>query len=72
MAADDPDGPVPLLFDHILAIASCARQAFQNEGYMLCSVSCNKCCQQSSLASFYVILSPVGVTFASYFSLGLF
>ncbi|KAL3649589.1 hypothetical protein CASFOL_005992 [Castilleja foliolosa] len=32
MAADDPDGPVPLLFDHILAIASCARQAFQNEG----------------------------------------
>ncbi|KAK4411524.1 Bifunctional fucokinase/fucose pyrophosphorylase, partial [Sesamum angolense] len=34
MAADDPDGPVPLLFDHILAIASCARQAFQNEGGM--------------------------------------
>lgn len=34
MAADDPDGPVPLLFDHILAIASCARQAFQNEGYL--------------------------------------
>lgn len=33
LAADDPDGPVPLLFDHILAIASCARQAFQNEGY---------------------------------------
>ncbi|KAK6158906.1 hypothetical protein DH2020_006220 [Rehmannia glutinosa] len=32
MAADDPDGPVPLLVDHILAIASCARQAFQNEG----------------------------------------
>ncbi|KAM2383377.1 hypothetical protein ACFXTH_040941 [Malus domestica] len=32
MAADDPDGPVPLLFDHILAIASCARQAFKNEG----------------------------------------
>ncbi|KAK4418497.1 Bifunctional fucokinase/fucose pyrophosphorylase [Sesamum alatum] len=34
MAADDPDGPVPLLFDHILAIAACARQAFQNEGGM--------------------------------------
>ncbi|KAL8494886.1 hypothetical protein ACS0TY_019160 [Phlomoides rotata] len=34
MAADDPDGPVPLLFDHILAIASCARQSFQNEGGM--------------------------------------
>ncbi|KAL8062923.1 hypothetical protein ABFX02_02G178200 [Erythranthe guttata] len=32
MAADDPDGPVPLLFDHILAIASCARRAFHNEG----------------------------------------
>ncbi|KAK4847646.1 hypothetical protein QYF36_004266 [Acer negundo] len=32
LASDDPDGPVPLLFDHILAIASCARQAFRNEG----------------------------------------
>ncbi|KAH9617219.1 hypothetical protein KSS87_017505 [Heliosperma pusillum] len=32
LAADDPDGPVPLLFDHILAISSCARQAFKNEG----------------------------------------
>ncbi|XVF33129.1 hypothetical protein REPUB_Repub17cG0141600 [Reevesia pubescens] len=32
LAADDPDGPVPLLFDHILAITSCARQAFKNEG----------------------------------------
>lgn len=32
LAADDPDGPVPLLFEHILAIASCARQAFKNEG----------------------------------------
>jgi len=36
LAADDPDGPVPLLFDHILAIASCARQAFKNEGYFSC------------------------------------
>ncbi|KAF7826210.1 bifunctional fucokinase/fucose pyrophosphorylase [Senna tora] len=35
LAADDPDGPVPLLFDHILAIASCARQAFGNEGGLL-------------------------------------
>ncbi|CAN1309419.1 Bifunctional fucokinase/fucose pyrophosphorylase, partial [Linum perenne] len=35
LAADDPDGPVPLLFDHILAIASCARQAFKNEGGVL-------------------------------------
>lgn len=35
LAADDPDGPVPLLFDHILAIASCARQPFGNEGGML-------------------------------------
>lgn len=35
LAADDPDGPVPLLFDHILAIASCARQAFKNEGCLL-------------------------------------
>ncbi|XP_047958356.1 bifunctional fucokinase/fucose pyrophosphorylase isoform X2 [Salvia hispanica] len=34
LAADDPDGPVPLLFDHILAIASCARQAFRDEGGM--------------------------------------
>lgn len=32
LAADDVDGPVPLLFDHILAISSCARQAFKNEG----------------------------------------
>ncbi|XP_038977769.1 bifunctional fucokinase/fucose pyrophosphorylase [Phoenix dactylifera] len=32
LAADNPDGPVPLLFDHILAISSCARQAFENEG----------------------------------------
>ncbi|XP_022895825.1 bifunctional fucokinase/fucose pyrophosphorylase [Olea europaea var. sylvestris] len=32
LAADDPDGAVPLLFDHILAIGSCARQAFRNEG----------------------------------------
>lgn len=32
LAADDPDGPVPLLFDHILAVSSCARQAFKNEG----------------------------------------
>ncbi|KAF5953241.1 hypothetical protein HYC85_011185 [Camellia sinensis] len=32
LASDDPDGPVPLLFDHILAISSCARQAFKNEG----------------------------------------
>lgn len=35
LAADEPDGPVPLLFDHIIAIASCARQAFGNEGGML-------------------------------------
>lgn len=35
LAADDPDGPVPLLFDHILAIASCARQAFQDQGDIL-------------------------------------
>ncbi|QHN85512.1 hypothetical protein HN51_039874 [Arachis hypogaea] len=35
LAGDDPDGPVPLLFDHILAIASCARQAFGSEGGML-------------------------------------
>ena len=34
LAADDPDGPVPLLLEHILAIASCARQAFKNEGYL--------------------------------------
>lgn len=32
LAADDPDGPVPLLFDHILAISSCARQAYKYEG----------------------------------------
>uniref|UniRef100_A0A7N0TC43 Bifunctional fucokinase/fucose pyrophosphorylase n=3 Tax=Kalanchoe fedtschenkoi TaxID=63787 RepID=A0A7N0TC43_KALFE len=32
LSADDPDGPVPLLFDHILAISSGARQAFQNKG----------------------------------------
>lgn len=32
LAADDPDGPVPLLFDHILAIASLARQGFEKKG----------------------------------------
>ncbi|KAK8941426.1 Bifunctional fucokinase/fucose pyrophosphorylase [Platanthera zijinensis] len=32
LAADNPDGPVPLLFDHILAISAGARQAFKNEG----------------------------------------
>lgn len=41
LAADDPDGSVPLLFDHILAIASCARQAFQNKGYLPCPVICD-------------------------------
>lgn len=35
LADDEPDGPVPLLFDHILAIASCARQAFRDQGGML-------------------------------------
>ncbi|KAK4778063.1 hypothetical protein SAY87_018250 [Trapa incisa] len=34
LAADDPDGPIPLLFDHILAIASCARKAFKSAGGM--------------------------------------
>lgn len=38
LASDDNDGPVPLLFDHILAIASCARQAFQNEGYFFLTI----------------------------------
>lgn len=33
LATDNPDGSVPLLFDHILAISSSARQAFKNEGY---------------------------------------
>jgi fucokinase len=32
LAGDIPDGPVPLLFDHILAISSCSRQAFKNKG----------------------------------------
>ncbi|CAN6466062.1 unnamed protein product [Victoria cruziana] len=32
LAADDPDGPVPLLFDHILAVSSGAVQAFEKEG----------------------------------------
>ncbi|KAL6847537.1 hypothetical protein ACP4OV_022563 [Aristida adscensionis] len=32
LAGDNPDGPVPLLFDHILAISSNARQAFKNQG----------------------------------------
>lgn len=35
LAAEDPDGSVPLLFDHILAISSCARQAFKNQGGIL-------------------------------------
>lgn len=42
LAADDPDGPVPLLFDHILAIASCARQSFGNEGYLSCLFMLNE------------------------------
>ena len=33
LANDDPDGPVPLLFDHILAISSSARQSFEEEGH---------------------------------------
>lgn len=32
LAGDNPDGPVPLLFDHILAVSSSARQAFKNQG----------------------------------------
>ncbi|XP_025798584.1 bifunctional fucokinase/fucose pyrophosphorylase isoform X1 [Panicum hallii] len=32
LAGDNPDGPVPLLFDHILAISYSARQAFNNQG----------------------------------------
>ncbi|KAJ1299122.1 hypothetical protein BS78_01G507400 [Paspalum vaginatum] len=32
LAGDNPDGPVPLLFDHILAISSSARQAFNDQG----------------------------------------
>lgn len=35
LAGDNPDGPVPLLFDHILAISASARQAFKNQGGML-------------------------------------
>ncbi|RLN42029.1 bifunctional fucokinase/fucose pyrophosphorylase [Panicum miliaceum] len=35
LAGDNPDGPVPLLFDHILAISSSARQAFNNQGCSL-------------------------------------
>ncbi|KAJ4784147.1 L-fucokinase/GDP-L-fucose pyrophosphorylase [Rhynchospora pubera] len=35
LAGDNPDGPVPLLFDHILAISSCSRQAFKNQGGIL-------------------------------------
>lgn len=32
LASEDQDSPVPLLFDHIIAIASGARQAFKQEG----------------------------------------
>ncbi|KAK3148584.1 hypothetical protein QOZ80_3BG0296840 [Eleusine coracana subsp. coracana] len=32
LAGDNPDGPVLLLFDHILAVSSSARQAFKNQG----------------------------------------
>ncbi|KAJ0962130.1 hypothetical protein J5N97_029958 [Dioscorea zingiberensis] len=32
LAMDNPDGPVPLLFDHILAISASARHAFKDEG----------------------------------------
>lgn len=42
LAVDDPDGPVPLLFDHILAIASCARQALKDEGYLSCLLHWSK------------------------------
>ncbi|KAL4188259.1 hypothetical protein AMTRI_Chr09g23020 [Amborella trichopoda] len=35
LASDDPDGPVPLLFDHVLAISSSAIQAFENKGGLL-------------------------------------
>uniref|UniRef100_A0A0D6QT87 L-fucokinase domain-containing protein n=1 Tax=Araucaria cunninghamii TaxID=56994 RepID=A0A0D6QT87_ARACU len=32
LAEEDPDGPVPLLFDHILAVSSCVVQAFKDKG----------------------------------------
>ncbi|GLJ56197.1 hypothetical protein SUGI_1206660 [Cryptomeria japonica] len=32
LADEDPDGPVPLLFDHILAVSSCVVQAFKDKG----------------------------------------
>ena len=32
LAEDNPDGPVPLLFDHILAVSASARQAFKDQG----------------------------------------
>jgi fucokinase len=32
LAGDNPDGPGPLLFDHILAVSSSARQPFENQG----------------------------------------
>eukprot|EP01018_Ginkgo_biloba_P012713 Gb_11899 [translate_table: standard] len=32
LAEEDPDGPVPLLFDHILAVSSCVLQAFKDKG----------------------------------------
>ncbi|KAH9316831.1 hypothetical protein KI387_018600, partial [Taxus chinensis] len=32
LADEDPDGPVSLLFDHILAVSSCVVQAFKDKG----------------------------------------
>lgn len=62
LASDDQDGPVPLLFDHILAIASCARQAFKNEGYFCVLVifvySFNICFLVWNLCSSFCLLLP--------------
>jgi fucokinase len=49
LAGDNPDGPVPLLFDHILAISSSARQAFNNQG---CSSD-----KIDRLAHLYIVMS---------------
>jgi fucokinase len=35
LAENDPNSPVPSLFDHILAISSCAVQQFKNKGLEL-------------------------------------
>lgn len=52
LAEEDPDGPVPLLFDHILAVSSCALKAFKDKGGLFIMTGDVLPCFDSSIMSF--------------------